>query len=58
MFAHRESFFNGYLIILANDPVQIDAGVLAKRLAGSDALWREIVANEVTATSDRITVSA
>lgn len=54
VFAHRESFFNGYLVILSNDPIQIDPLQLADRLSSDDPLWQEVAAHPETATAARI----
>lgn len=42
VFAYRESFFNGYLLILSNDPIHISADTLQTCLHSDDPLWREI----------------
>jgi predicted membrane-bound spermidine synthase len=48
VFAGRETFMNGYLLVLSNEPIRIDEAALARRLASSDPLWREIAAYERT----------
>ena len=42
VFPYRESFFNGYLLILSNDPFEITEETLAKKLNLDDPLWEEI----------------
>lgn len=41
-FAHHVSFFDGYLLICSNDPIDISEDVLRRRLASNDPLWKEI----------------
>jgi hypothetical protein len=48
VFAGCESFMNGYLLVLSNDPIRINEASLTRRLASSDPLWREIAAYERT----------
>lgn len=57
VFAHRESFFDGYLLILSNEPVRLDATVLAERLESPDPLWREIAAYPPTSSVSQITAA-
>lgn len=54
VFRYRESFFNGYLVILSNDPITIDEAGLQRLLEGDDPLWREVAGHEETATAERI----
>jgi len=54
VFAHRESFFDGYLLILSNDPIQMDRDVLTDRLNSDDPLWQEIAAYTETSDADHI----
>ena len=54
VFAHRESFFDGYLVILSNDPISLNASTLQHRLNGHDSLWQEISGCAETSTADRI----
>jgi predicted membrane-bound spermidine synthase len=57
VFAHRESFFNGYLVILSNDPIRLDADTLYRRMSRQGALWNEIRNWPATATvSDLMTL--
>jgi spermidine synthase len=48
VFRGRESFLNGYLLVLSNEPIAINEDDLARRLASNDPLWREIAAYELT----------
>ncbi len=52
VFAGRETFMNGYLLVLSNEPLRIDEGGLARRMAQrlalGDPLWREIAHYERT----------
>lgn len=50
VFAHRETFFNGYLLILSNTQIRLDADVLTSRLKSDDELWTEIRRHPATAT--------
>ena len=54
VFRYRESFFNGYLVILSNDPIELNADTLARRLNSNDPLWNEIRNNETTSSADLI----
>jgi predicted membrane-bound spermidine synthase len=48
VFAGRETFMNGYLLVLSNEPIRIDEATLTRRLASGDPLWREIASCERT----------
>jgi spermidine synthase len=48
VFRGRETFLNGYLLVLSNEPIRIDEAELARRLASPDPLWREIASYELT----------
>ncbi len=52
VFAGRETFMNGYLLVLSNEPIRIEETALARRLAQriafADPLWREIAGYERT----------
>lgn len=54
VFPYRESFFNGYLLILSNQPISLEADVLSSRLNSDDPLWQEIAAYPPTSTPERI----
>lgn len=54
VFAYRESFFNGYLLILSNDPIDVDASALQRRLNSTDPLWQEVRSHNATATANAI----
>jgi hypothetical protein len=48
VFRGRETFLNGYLLVLSNEPIQIDEAALARRLRSHDPLWQEIASCEFT----------
>ncbi|MEQ9407132.1 MAG: fused MFS/spermidine synthase [Fuerstiella sp.] len=54
VFPYRETFFNGYLVILSNDPISIDAGTLRQRLASDDPFWKEVSRHHETASPEAI----
>jgi len=54
VFPYRESFFDGYLLILSNEPIGLDANVLSGRLNSDDPLWQKIAAYPSTSTPERI----
>ena len=54
VFAHRETFFNGYLVILSNDPINVSESTLQRKLNGEDPFWQEVRRHEATATARRI----
>ena len=54
VFSHRESFFNGYLLILSNDPIDVNEASLAKSLAKDDPFWNEVRGYEGTSTASKI----
>jgi SAM-dependent methyltransferase len=54
VFPYRESFFDGYLVILSNDPIRVDHDVLSKRLNSADPLWQEIAGHQFTSSADQI----
>lgn len=54
VFAYRETFFNGYLVILSNDPIPLKPDTLRSRLSSSDPLWAEIRNHAETRTAERI----
>ena len=54
VFAHRESFFNGYLLILSNDKIEVNQADLATKLAQDDPFWREVRGCDVTSSAEQI----
>ena len=54
VFPFCESFFDGYLVVLSNDPMPMDQSQIAERLASDDPLWQEIRANQETASVQEI----
>ena len=42
VFAHRESFFDGYLVVLSNDPIDLSEESIERKLARGGPLWEEI----------------
>lgn len=54
VFPFRQSFFDGYLVILSMEPIHLDAEVLRSRLQSDDRLWQEIAGFAGTATPDLI----
>ncbi len=50
VFPHRETFFNGYLLVLSNDPIQFDRSQLAQRLQRTGPFWDEVRSNEETSS--------
>jgi spermidine synthase len=50
VFPFGESYFNGYLLVLSNDPIDVSEAALARRFAANadDPLWREIVGQPAT----------
>lgn len=54
VFPYRETFFDGYLAILSNDPIALNELTIENRLAGSDPLWREIRDHEQTKSAAAI----
>jgi len=42
VFRYRQSFMNGYLLVMSNEPIVIDEARLKERYAQHDPLWEEI----------------
>ena len=42
VFRYRQSFMNGYLLVMSNEPIVIDEARLSERYALQDPLWEEI----------------
>ena len=57
VFAHRETFFNGYLVVLSNDPIRFDEATLATRIQQPGPFWDEVRSNAETATAAAILTS-
>jgi len=53
VFPHRVSFFDGYLIVLSNDPIDLDEQTLREKLASGDPLWDEIRDYPLTSTAKK-----
>lgn len=51
VFPYRESFLDGYLVILSNDPIDLSETALARRLKSKGPLWDEIRRYPITATA-------
>ena len=51
VFPYRETFFDGYLVILSNDPIHIDEAALDSKLQSADPLWTEVQSYPETATA-------
>ena len=54
VFPHRESFFNGYLVILSNDPIVVREETLRNSLNSDDELWQEIRQHVATETPEDV----
>ncbi|MFK7817788.1 MAG: hypothetical protein AB8G99_03635, partial [Planctomycetaceae bacterium] len=54
VFAHRESFFNGYLLVLSNDKIDVNQTSLAAKLERDDPFWTEVRECKVTSTAGQI----
>jgi spermidine synthase len=54
VFPHRVSFFDGYLVILSDNPIVLDEQTLSNRLASGDRLWDEIRNYPPTSTAKKI----
>jgi len=54
VFPYRVSFFEGYLVVLSNDPIEIDEQMLSNQLASDDPLWSEISKFPPTSTGKKI----
>ena len=54
VFPHRESFFNGYLVILSNDPIVVREETLRNCLKSEDELWQEIRQHVTTETPEDV----
>jgi spermidine synthase len=54
VFAHGESFFSGYLLVLSNDPLPWDRARVEEKRArlADDPLWKDFAAVPATATLD------
>ena len=42
VFQYRQSFMNGYLLVMSNEPIVIDESSLSERYSQNDPLWEEI----------------
>ncbi len=54
VFPFRVSFFEGYLVVLSNDPIKINEQTLSERLASGDPLWKEVRKFAQTSTGKQI----
>lgn len=54
VFPYRLSFFDGYLVMLSMEPIELDTDVLTRRLHSDDPLWQEIAGYEPTSTAQNI----
>ena len=56
VFPYGESFFGGYLLVLAESPLALDGRTLRERFEGNrdDPLWREICTFEKTRDADAV----
>ncbi len=54
VFPYRETFFNGYLVILSNDPIHVSHEALATVLKSDDPLWREVRGHHETSSAGAI----
>ncbi|MEZ6063622.1 MAG: hypothetical protein R3C19_25000 [Planctomycetaceae bacterium] len=54
VFAYRETFFNGYLAMLSNDPISLSEESLRHCLNSGDPMWTEVRGHAETSTAEKI----
>lgn len=56
VFAHGESFYGGYLLVLSQDPLRVDRRAMEERFQqfSEDPLWREIAGHGPTRDSNAV----
>lgn len=54
VFENRESFFDGYLLVLSQRPIDIDAEQLAEQLTRTGKFWDDLRSFPLTSTPERL----